>query len=97
MVRSRDASLVHKLGQFLKIITGFLKKESLTTSTTRMYSSRVFIGHTVHSRLTPTKHTFRYPVNYYVFDLDELQKLSDNVSALHYFVSYFCGQLLNYI
>lgn len=45
-----------------------------------MYASRVYIGHTGHSRLTPVKHSFRYSVNYYVFDLDELQKLSDGVS-----------------
>jgi DUF1365 family protein len=37
--------------------------------------SAVYTGTLVHSRRTPARHTFRYPVSYWLIDLDELPEL----------------------
>ncbi len=38
--------------------------------------SLLYQGEVSHSRLTPVKHSFRYPVYFYAFDLDELAELA---------------------
>jgi DUF1365 family protein len=37
--------------------------------------SAVYTGTLVHARRQPTRHVFRYPVSYWLFDLDELPEL----------------------
>jgi DUF1365 family protein len=37
--------------------------------------SAVYTGTLVHARRTPARHVFRYPVSYWLFDLDELAEL----------------------
>jgi DUF1365 family protein len=37
--------------------------------------SAIYTGTLVHARRTPTRHVFRYPVSYWLFDLDELPEL----------------------
>jgi DUF1365 family protein len=37
--------------------------------------SAVYTGTLVHARRTPARHVFRYPVSYWLFDLDELREL----------------------
>ena len=37
--------------------------------------SAVYTGTLMHARRTPTRHVFRYPVSYWLFDLDELAAL----------------------
>jgi DUF1365 family protein len=37
--------------------------------------SAIYTGTLVHSRREPARHTFRYPVSYWLFDLDELAEL----------------------
>ncbi|HET7514899.1 MAG TPA: DUF1365 domain-containing protein [Gaiella sp.] len=37
--------------------------------------SAVYTGTLMHARRTPTRHVFRYPVSYWLFDLDELTEL----------------------
>lgn len=39
-------------------------------------NSRIYQGEVMHSRLKPVKHSFRYPVYFYAFDLDELPELA---------------------
>jgi cyclopropane-fatty-acyl-phospholipid synthase len=43
-------------------------------------NSRIYRGEVTHSRLTPVRHSFRYPFYFYAFDIDELPELSDRVS-----------------
>jgi DUF1365 family protein len=38
-------------------------------------TSAVYTGTLVHARRTPTRHVFRYPISYWLFDLDELAEL----------------------
>ncbi len=38
--------------------------------------SKIYIGEVAHSRLVPVKHSFRYPVLFYAFDLGELEELT---------------------
>ncbi len=40
-----------------------------------MVRSALYTGTLVHARRTPTRHVFRYPVSYWLFDLDELAEL----------------------
>ncbi len=37
--------------------------------------SAVYTGTLMHARRAPARHVFRYPVSYWLFDLDELQEL----------------------
>ena len=37
--------------------------------------SAIYTGTLVHARRSPARHVFRYPVSYWLFDLDELSKL----------------------
>ena len=37
--------------------------------------SAVYIGTLLHARRAPARHVFRYPVSYWLFDLDELPEL----------------------
>ena len=37
--------------------------------------SAVYTGSLVHARRSPARHVFRYPVSYWLFDLDELDEL----------------------
>jgi cyclopropane-fatty-acyl-phospholipid synthase len=39
-------------------------------------NSRIYLGEVTHARLAPVKHSFRYPVYFYAFDLDELPALA---------------------
>ncbi len=41
--------------------------------------SRIFTGHVSHARQAPVRHSFRYPLYYYAFDLDELPELQRRV------------------
>jgi DUF1365 family protein len=38
--------------------------------------SAIYTGTLVHARRSPARHVFRYPVSYWLFDLDELPALS---------------------
>ncbi len=40
-----------------------------------MVRSAVYTGTLMHARRTPARHVFRYPVSYWLFDLDELPEL----------------------
>ncbi len=46
--------------------------------------SRMYKGAVMHTRLSPVKHAFRYPVYGYVFDLDELSELSKSIPFFGY-------------
>ena len=37
--------------------------------------SAIYTGTLVHARRSPARHVFRYPVSYWLFDLDELSQL----------------------
>ena len=39
-------------------------------------NSLIYQGEVSHARLTPVEHSFRYPVYFYAFDLDELPELA---------------------
>ncbi|MDH3455151.1 MAG: DUF1365 domain-containing protein, partial [Desulfuromonadales bacterium] len=39
-------------------------------------NSKLYVGEVTHARLAPVKHSFRYPVVFYAFDLDELPELA---------------------
>ena len=41
--------------------------------------SALYTGTLVHARRTPTRHVFRYPVSYWLFDLDELPELGQRL------------------
>lgn len=43
-------------------------------------NSRIFTGEIVHARLEPLRHTFRYPIFLYAFDLDELPRLDREIA-----------------
>lgn len=47
-------------------------------------NSRIYLGHLMHSRLEPVKHTFLYPVYFFAFDLSELSKLDKNLILFGY-------------
>ncbi|PLX98912.1 MAG: DUF1365 domain-containing protein [Desulfuromonas sp.] len=40
-------------------------------------NSLIYQGEVSHSRLSPVKHSFRYPVYFYAFDIDELNQLAE--------------------
>ncbi len=39
-------------------------------------TSKIYFGEVMHARLQPVQHSFRYPVYFYAFVLDELEQLS---------------------
>lgn len=39
-------------------------------------NSKIYLGEVTHARLSPVKHSFRYPVYFYAFDLDDLTELA---------------------
>jgi len=39
-------------------------------------NSKIYFGEVVHTRVAPVKHSFRYPVYFYAFELDELPELA---------------------
>ncbi len=41
--------------------------------------SALYTGTLVHARRSPARHVFRYPVSYWLFDLDELAELSQRL------------------
>jgi DUF1365 family protein len=41
--------------------------------------SAVYTGTLMHARRTPARHVFRYPVSYWLFDLDELAQLEQRL------------------
>ena len=41
----------------------------------RLVRSAIYTGTLVHARRSPARHVFRYPVSYWLFDLDELAQL----------------------
>jgi DUF1365 family protein len=41
--------------------------------------SAVYTGTLLHARRTPARHVFRYPVSYWLFDLDELSELEQRL------------------
>jgi len=41
--------------------------------------SAVYTGTLMHARRTPARHVFRYPVSYWLFDLDELPELEQRL------------------
>ncbi len=47
-------------------------------------TSMIYTGEVMHSRLIPVKHSFRYPVYFYAFALDELDKLSKEIGLFGY-------------
>ena len=38
--------------------------------------SKIYQGEVTHARMLPVKHSFRYPVYFYAFDIDELPELA---------------------
>ncbi len=44
-----------------------------------MVRSAVYTGTLVHARRMPARHVFRYPVSYWLFDLDELPELAQRL------------------
>ena len=47
-------------------------------------NSKIYVGEVMHSRLAPVKHSFRYPVYFYAFDLDELSQLAASTPLFGY-------------
>ncbi len=47
-------------------------------------NSKIYVGEVMHSRLAPVKHSFRYPVYFYAFDLDELSLLAASTPLFGY-------------
>ncbi|GET40855.1 DUF1365 domain-containing protein [Microseira wollei] len=47
-------------------------------------TSRIYVGHLMHTRLEPVKHSFVYPVYFFEFDLSELSKLNKNLIMFGY-------------
>ncbi|NIQ10501.1 MAG: DUF1365 domain-containing protein, partial [Gammaproteobacteria bacterium] len=41
-------------------------------------NSMIYFGEVMHTRFAPVKHSFRYPVYFYAFELDELGELARN-------------------
>ena len=41
--------------------------------------SAVYVGTLLHARRAPARHVFRYPVSYWLFDLDELPELEQRL------------------
>jgi len=39
-------------------------------------NSKIYFGEVMHTRVVPVKHSFRYPVYFYAFELDELPELA---------------------
>jgi len=39
-------------------------------------NSKIYLGEVTHARLSPVKHSFRYPVYFYAFALEELPELA---------------------
>ena len=48
----------------------------------RLVRSALYTGTLVHARRTPVRHVFRYPVSYWLFDLDELPELERRLRLL---------------
>ncbi|MCF7838373.1 MAG: DUF1365 family protein [Candidatus Marinimicrobia bacterium] len=47
-------------------------------------NSRLYLGEVMHARLSPRRHRFRYPYYFYVFDLDELETLDQELPGFGY-------------
>lgn len=47
-------------------------------------NSLIYQGEVSHARLTPVSHSFRYPVYFYAFDLDELPQLARQIPLFGY-------------
>ena len=47
-------------------------------------NSKIYLGEVTHSRLTPVKHSFRYPVYFYAFDLGDLNELARQTALFGY-------------
>ena len=47
-------------------------------------NSKMFIGETFHQRLLPTKHSFRYPIWMFLFDIEELSELNTRLPFFGY-------------
>ena len=48
----------------------------------RVVKSALYTGTLIHSRRTPARNTFRYPISFFVLDLDELPALERRLRAL---------------
>jgi len=47
-------------------------------------NSLIYQGEVSHARLTPVQHSFRYPVYFYAFDIDELAELAQQIPLFGY-------------
>jgi cyclopropane-fatty-acyl-phospholipid synthase len=47
-------------------------------------TSMIYHGEVTHARLSPVKHSFRYPVYFYAFDLDDLNQLARQTALFGY-------------
>lgn len=47
-------------------------------------NSRIYVGEVAHARHVPEQHAFTYPIYFYVFDLDELPALDQQVRGFGY-------------
>src|SRR6056297_1241650 len=47
-------------------------------------NSLIYQGEVSHARLPPVRHSFRYPVYFYAFDLDELPELARHIPLFGY-------------
>jgi len=46
--------------------------------------SRIYTGHIMHERFSPARHVLNYPLYFYAFDLDELQKIHKKIRGFSY-------------
>lgn len=47
-------------------------------------NSKIYIGEVTHARLSPVKHSFRYPAYFYAFELEELPELARQTMLFGY-------------
>lgn len=47
-------------------------------------NTKIYSGQVIHHRFSPAEHTLRYPVYFYAFDLDELEKLHREIRFFSY-------------
>jgi len=47
-------------------------------------NAKIYVGEVTHSRLTPTRHSFRYPIYFYAFSVDDLSTLAVDLPLFGY-------------
>lgn len=67
------------VGRFRRIVPGVRVRLSTTP-----FRSSLIRGHVIHRRTRPVAHAFRYAVNYFLFDVDELPTLDRRLTGFGY-------------